>query len=125
MFFDLQNVDDLLVKTIKTRILHISDPPAIGLTLGRSLDPGHIKEGDDVYFECDIRSNPEIRRLEWHHNVSTTTVALETKWRILAMQERGESSRFLLLKMTKFFLPRALVLVYRTLLLLRTAFGHP
>ena len=29
------------------------------------------QEGDDVYFECLIVSNPTATRLEWYHRVST------------------------------------------------------
>ncbi|KAK3874187.1 hypothetical protein Pcinc_020858 [Petrolisthes cinctipes] len=27
-----------------------------------------IKEGDDVYFECNIEANPTFHRVDWHHN---------------------------------------------------------
>ncbi|PSN39885.1 hypothetical protein C0J52_22444 [Blattella germanica] len=36
--------------------------------MGSSLNPDDIKEGDDVYFECNIRSNPKAYRLAWFHN---------------------------------------------------------
>ena len=29
-----------------------------------------IQEGDDVYFECRIVSNPEATKLEWYHEAS-------------------------------------------------------
>lgn len=45
--------------------------PIVSLQLGNSLDPNNIKEGDDVYFECRVRSNPLQRRIFWHHNVSS------------------------------------------------------
>lgn len=47
-----------------------TDPPVISLELGSKLQPGDIKEGDDVYFECKIESNPKFRKLQWLHNVS-------------------------------------------------------
>jgi hypothetical protein len=50
--------------------LLLSDPPLIHLRLGPSLHSDNIKEGDDVYFECSVRSNPPIRALQWEHNVS-------------------------------------------------------
>lgn len=43
----------------------------VTLKMGSSLNPDDIKEGDDVYFECNIRANPKAYRLAWFHNVST------------------------------------------------------
>lgn len=45
------------------------DPPVVSLQLGSKLSAGDIKEGDDVYFECKIESNPQWRKLMWLHNV--------------------------------------------------------
>ncbi|XP_037073230.1 uncharacterized protein LOC119094260 [Pollicipes pollicipes] len=42
--------------------------PAASVTLGSSLDPGKIKEGDGVYFECSISANPPVYKKEWKHN---------------------------------------------------------
>ncbi|XP_037073232.1 protein turtle homolog A-like [Pollicipes pollicipes] len=42
--------------------------PRVSVTLGNSLDPSRIKEGDGVYFECSIKSNPPIYKKEWRHN---------------------------------------------------------
>ena len=50
--------------------LCLSDAPQVSLRLGRTLDPDNIKTGHDVYFECDVKSNPPALRLEWLHNVS-------------------------------------------------------
>ncbi|KRT84413.1 Fibronectin domain-containing protein, partial [Oryctes borbonicus] len=36
--------------------------------MGSSLNPEDIKEGDDVYFECNIRANPKTYKLSWFHN---------------------------------------------------------
>lgn len=46
------------------------DPPLVTLRLGSTLSPDDIKEGDDVYFECHVQSNPQWRKLLWLHNVS-------------------------------------------------------
>ncbi|XP_030763471.1 nephrin-like [Sitophilus oryzae] len=43
-------------------------PPIVDLSLGTTLNPDDIKEGDDVYFECKVRANPHWRRLTWLHN---------------------------------------------------------
>ena len=51
-------------------LLLLADPPVIQLRLGPSLRSESIKEGDDVYFECTVRSNPPVRTLQWEHNVS-------------------------------------------------------
>ncbi|KAJ1528322.1 hypothetical protein ONE63_006743 [Megalurothrips usitatus] len=54
-----------------TFVLNVVHPPVVELRLGDTLNPGNIKEGDDVYFECSIRSNPAKHRIMWFHNVST------------------------------------------------------
>ena len=38
--------------------------------------PNDIKEGADVYFECNAHANPPITKLEWMHNVRLTHGAL-------------------------------------------------
>ncbi|XP_049827035.1 nephrin-like [Schistocerca gregaria] len=43
-------------------------PPIVSLLLGSTLNADDIKEGDDVYFECQVRANPPWRRLSWLHN---------------------------------------------------------
>ncbi|KAL2714019.1 nephrin-like [Vespula squamosa] len=45
----------------------ISDAPIVTLKMGSSLNPKRIKEGDDVYFECTVRSNPRAYKLTWFH----------------------------------------------------------
>ncbi len=39
------------------------------------------QEGDDVYFECGIVSNPPVSKLEWYHEV-----------RLIGAERRGEIS---------------------------------
>ena len=46
------------------------DPPQVKLSLGSTLKADDIKEGDDVYFECQIQSNPKEHRIGWSHDVS-------------------------------------------------------
>lgn len=44
--------------------------PMVTLIMGPKLNPEDIKEGDDVYFECIISSNPKPYKLAWFHDVS-------------------------------------------------------
>lgn len=39
------------------------------LELGRNLRPDSIAEGNDIYFECRVRSNPAPHRFTWTHEV--------------------------------------------------------
>lgn len=48
--------------------------PVVTLKMGSSLNPDDIKEGDDVYFECLIQSNPKFYKLSWFHNVRNLNV---------------------------------------------------
>ncbi|XP_014205772.1 nephrin-like [Copidosoma floridanum] len=45
--------------------LDVHHQPLVSLKMGPSLNPDDIKEGDDVYFECDVRANPKIYKLSW------------------------------------------------------------
>ncbi|CAH2045584.1 unnamed protein product, partial [Iphiclides podalirius] len=48
--------------------LDVVYPPVVSLSLGSTLNPHDIKEGDDVYFECSVRANPKEHRITWYHN---------------------------------------------------------
>ncbi|XP_055848282.1 uncharacterized protein LOC129913564 isoform X2 [Episyrphus balteatus] len=48
--------------------LNVIYPPQVTLSLGSTLKPDDIKEGDDVYFECHIKANPKEHRITWSHN---------------------------------------------------------
>lgn len=50
------------------------DPPLVSLRLGSTLSDD-IKEGDDVYFECQATANPPWRKLYWLHGVSTPFIS--------------------------------------------------
>ena len=45
------------------------DKPRVSLRLGKSLDPDNLRTGNDVYFECDVKSNPMPHKLVWLHRV--------------------------------------------------------
>ncbi|XP_045502354.1 hemicentin-1-like [Colias croceus] len=56
-----QSIDD----SFKLDVVY---PPVVSLSLGSTLNPNEIKEGDDVYFECSVRANPKEHRISWYHN---------------------------------------------------------
>ncbi|TRY71979.1 hypothetical protein TCAL_09960 [Tigriopus californicus] len=43
-------------------------PPKVKLSLGKSIDPNQIAEGNDVYLDCDIRAHPQAYKVIWTHN---------------------------------------------------------
>ena len=47
-----------------------ADSPQLWLRLGQNLAEDKIKEGDDVYFDCEASANPAVGRIEWRLNVS-------------------------------------------------------
>ncbi|XP_050561396.1 synaptogenesis protein syg-2 isoform X1 [Spodoptera frugiperda] len=55
--------------TIETSItLNLHYVPIVTLELGSKMNPNDIEEGDDVYFECMVRSNPPAYKVVWEHN---------------------------------------------------------
>ncbi|KAG4077787.1 hypothetical protein HA402_011216 [Bradysia odoriphaga] len=42
--------------------------PIVSLEMGPTLNPADIKEGDGVYFECEIKSNPKPYKMAWFHD---------------------------------------------------------
>ena len=48
---------------------HITDVPETIIRLGTSLNPNTIREGTDVYFDCLIRAEPAVYKVEWRHQV--------------------------------------------------------
>lgn len=57
------------------KIMCVSDIPILHLTLGSTLNPEDIEEGDDVYFECKVNANPWAYKVLWKHNVSNPAPA--------------------------------------------------
>lgn len=47
------------------RFLFFSDVPELRLALGASIQYTAIKEGSDVYFDCNIRANPWVHDVSW------------------------------------------------------------
>ncbi|CAL8139508.1 unnamed protein product [Orchesella dallaii] len=42
--------------------------PQVNLDFGSKINSTHIREGEDVYFECSIKANPWIQKVSWRHN---------------------------------------------------------
>lgn len=76
-------------------IIHVADPPKVTLSLGSTLNPDEIKEGDDVYFECHIKANPKENRISWSHDVSSYE-SIESLWRRTRSERTPEEDNNLL-----------------------------
>ncbi|CAL7949715.1 unnamed protein product [Xylocopa violacea] len=92
--------------------LNVVFPPKVQLHLGSTLNAEKIKEGDDVYFECKVRANPEHHKITWRHNdvvltqnysagiiMSTQSLVLQKigrdnagNYTCLASNDRGETT---------------------------------
>lgn len=55
--------------------------PIVTIKLGSSLRATDINEGDDVYFECEVKANPKAYKLGWykdgrelHHNPAANVI---------------------------------------------------
>ena len=48
----------------------IADGPLVSIRLGEPLDLENIVEGHDVYFSCQVESNPKHSSITWKFNVS-------------------------------------------------------
>nr|XP_053628519.1 nephrin-like [Cherax quadricarinatus] len=48
--------------------LDVQYTPHVYLAMGSNLSPNEIKEGDDVYFECNVRAHPYVYKVLWYHN---------------------------------------------------------
>ncbi|XP_049828933.1 nephrin-like isoform X1 [Schistocerca gregaria] len=57
--------DSTLEDSWKLDIFHV---PIVTLELGGAVNASYVREGSDVYFECNIKSNPWIYRVTWRHN---------------------------------------------------------
>ena len=54
------------------KITYFADKPRLNLTEGKKIDLKDVKEGNDVYFECLVDSNPAVSKIIWSHNVSSS-----------------------------------------------------
>ena len=60
--------NEFMIKII--RLFLVSVAPKVFLSFGQNLVPEDIEEGNDVYFECEVHSNPKVYKIIWLHNVS-------------------------------------------------------
>ncbi|XP_055382348.1 protein turtle homolog A [Condylostylus longicornis] len=74
--------------------------PTAVMRMGTTLNPDDIKEGDDVYFECHIHSNPRPYKMSWfhngnelHHNVSAGVI-LSDQSLVLQNVNRGAAGDY-------------------------------
>nr|XP_053651478.1 B-cell receptor CD22-like [Cherax quadricarinatus] len=51
-----------------THQLQVLYSPEVHVAAGSSLDLNHIKEGDDVYFDCHIKARPDAHKISWSFN---------------------------------------------------------
>ena len=59
-----------LSKLILFFIILPTDKPRISLSFGGHLQPDKIKEGVDIYLDCDVKANPTVTTIQWAHDVS-------------------------------------------------------
>ncbi|XP_022693155.1 uncharacterized protein LOC111262836 isoform X1 [Varroa jacobsoni] len=45
--------------------LHVQYVPQLTVRLGKKLRHSHIREGSDVFLECDVKANPSIIEMGW------------------------------------------------------------
>ncbi|KAF8773656.1 Neural cell adhesion molecule 2 like protein [Argiope bruennichi] len=56
---------NLTVPVSKSVTIDLSFPPQLSLALGASQQYEHIREGSDVYFDCNIQANPPVTSVSW------------------------------------------------------------
>ncbi|XP_068229304.1 nephrin-like [Palaemon carinicauda] len=83
----------LIPEVVKEDIftLDVTYKPIVNMTLGRTLNASHLREGSDLFFECHVNSNPKPYKVQWYlngevliHNVSAGILVSETT---LALQK--------------------------------------
>ena len=52
-----------------------SDISSARVSLGSSMDLQDVKEGDDVYLECEVAANPRPHKVTWYKDVSSAAPA--------------------------------------------------
>ncbi|XP_069969605.1 nephrin-like [Penaeus vannamei] len=71
--------------------LNVSYKPNVSLSLGRSLNPQMLREGNDVFFECSVDANPAPYKVKWLHEgveiLHNVTAGVLVNEVILALQK--------------------------------------
>ena len=62
-----------------TRSLNVHFITSARLRLGSSMRLEEVKEGDDVYLECEVQSNPRPERVSWFRNVSGLSLSVSAQ----------------------------------------------
>lgn len=62
------------------------DKPVVTLELGTNSNTSTIHEGADVYFECNIKSNPWILKVSWRHNVSMFNMINSNRFSVIIIE---------------------------------------
>ena len=69
-FFKAQFITFWHILTFYFYFFKTIDEPVVVLSFGSNLNPDNLAEGNDVYFECKIKANPEVYKVVWLHDVS-------------------------------------------------------
>ena len=69
-FDDLFSLISSFQNVTKAKITNFPDKPKVQLSFGSQLEASNIKEGNDVYFECKVKSHPRHYKITWKRNVS-------------------------------------------------------
>ena len=48
--------------------LNVQYSPVADLAFGANINPRNIREGQDVYLECQVEANPELSKILWSLN---------------------------------------------------------
>ena len=59
--------------------IFFADAPRVDLTLGKSISPGSIYEGGDVYFDCLVIASPKPYKILWFQDVSIIIIHTHSK----------------------------------------------
>ena len=56
--------------SVSLHFFNFSDAPHVEMALGKSISPGSIYEGGDVYFDCLVIASPKPKKILWFQDVS-------------------------------------------------------